>query len=166
MINQFKEAMAAKPNCIEIMGHPGSTAFHDLVKQAVDRRHRRHLRQFAADRSAERVRPEGLRLRRRRSLRGRRADRQGDAGAGPEVRRPGDGLWRVQPGRARPVREGPRRHAREGRPQGRPARDHPGGQQRHVARRAGARRLHPGASEPEGHRHPARRRDRRSWRKC
>ena len=31
MINQFKEAMAAKPNCIEIMGHPGSTAFHDLV---------------------------------------------------------------------------------------------------------------------------------------
>src|SRR5574337_1087247 len=36
MIEQFKEAMAAKPNCIEIMGHPGSTAFHDLVKQAVD----------------------------------------------------------------------------------------------------------------------------------
>jgi simple sugar transport system substrate-binding protein len=36
MIDQFKEAMAAKPSCIEIMGHPGSTAFHDLVKQAVD----------------------------------------------------------------------------------------------------------------------------------
>ena len=36
MISQFKEAMAAKPNCIEIMGHPGATAFHDLVKQAVD----------------------------------------------------------------------------------------------------------------------------------
>ena len=36
MINQFKEAVAAKPNCIEIMGHPGSTAFHDLVKGAVD----------------------------------------------------------------------------------------------------------------------------------
>ena len=36
MINQFKEAVAAKPNCIEIMGHPGSAAFHDLVKQAVD----------------------------------------------------------------------------------------------------------------------------------
>ena len=36
MIAQFKEAMAAKPNCIEIMGHPGSVAFHDLVKQAVD----------------------------------------------------------------------------------------------------------------------------------
>ncbi len=36
MINQFKEAMAAKPNCIEIMGHPGNTAFHDLVKQAAD----------------------------------------------------------------------------------------------------------------------------------
>jgi len=36
MINQFKEAVAARPNCIEIMGHPGSTAFHDLVKQAVE----------------------------------------------------------------------------------------------------------------------------------
>jgi simple sugar transport system substrate-binding protein len=36
MISQFKEALAAKPNCIEIMGHPGSVAFHDLVKQATD----------------------------------------------------------------------------------------------------------------------------------
>jgi simple sugar transport system substrate-binding protein len=36
MINQFKEAMAAKPDCIEIMGHPGGVAFHDLVKQATD----------------------------------------------------------------------------------------------------------------------------------
>jgi len=36
MIAQFKEAMAAKPSCIVIMGHPGSDAFKDLVKQAVD----------------------------------------------------------------------------------------------------------------------------------
>jgi simple sugar transport system substrate-binding protein len=36
MINQFKEAVGANPNCIEIMGHPGGTAFHDIVKQAVD----------------------------------------------------------------------------------------------------------------------------------
>ena len=36
MINQFKEAVAAKPTCIEIMGHPGSAAFADLVKGAVD----------------------------------------------------------------------------------------------------------------------------------
>jgi simple sugar transport system substrate-binding protein len=35
MINQFKEAVAAHPSCIEIMGHPGGTAFHDLVKDAV-----------------------------------------------------------------------------------------------------------------------------------
>jgi simple sugar transport system substrate-binding protein len=35
MINQFKEAVAAQPDCIEIMGHPGSAAFHDLVAQAV-----------------------------------------------------------------------------------------------------------------------------------
>jgi simple sugar transport system substrate-binding protein len=36
MINQFKEAVAANPDCIEIMGHPGGAAFHDIVKQAVD----------------------------------------------------------------------------------------------------------------------------------
>jgi simple sugar transport system substrate-binding protein len=36
MINQFKEAVAANPSCIEIMGHPGNEAFHDLVAQAVD----------------------------------------------------------------------------------------------------------------------------------
>ena len=36
MIAQFKEALAAKPSCIVIMGHPGSEAFKDLVKQAVD----------------------------------------------------------------------------------------------------------------------------------
>jgi simple sugar transport system substrate-binding protein len=36
MINQFKEAVAAQPDCIEIMGHPGSAAFRDIVKQAVD----------------------------------------------------------------------------------------------------------------------------------
>lgn len=37
MINQFKEAVAANPDCIEIMGHPGGTAFHDIVKDAVDK---------------------------------------------------------------------------------------------------------------------------------
>lgn len=36
MITQFKQALAAKPSCIVIMGHPGSDAFQDLVKQAVD----------------------------------------------------------------------------------------------------------------------------------
>jgi simple sugar transport system substrate-binding protein len=36
MINQFKEAVAANPTCIEIMGHPGGVAFRDIVKQAVD----------------------------------------------------------------------------------------------------------------------------------
>src|SRR5688572_2227895 len=33
MINQFKEAVAAQPDCIAIMGHPGSAAFQDIVKQ-------------------------------------------------------------------------------------------------------------------------------------
>src|SRR5260221_11171875 len=36
MIAQFKEALAAKPSCIVIMGHPGSDAFAPLGKQAVD----------------------------------------------------------------------------------------------------------------------------------
>ena len=36
MIEQFKQALAAKPACIGIMGHPGTEAFMDLVKQAVD----------------------------------------------------------------------------------------------------------------------------------
>lgn len=36
MIEQFKQALAAKPSCIGIMGHPGNEAFMDLVKQAVD----------------------------------------------------------------------------------------------------------------------------------
>ena len=36
MIEQFKQALAAKPSCIVIMGHPGSDAFQPLVKQAVE----------------------------------------------------------------------------------------------------------------------------------
>jgi simple sugar transport system substrate-binding protein len=34
MIEEFKQALAAKPSCIVIMGHPGSDAFKDLVTQA------------------------------------------------------------------------------------------------------------------------------------
>ena len=34
MLNQFREAMAADPACIEIMGHPGNDAFIDLVNEA------------------------------------------------------------------------------------------------------------------------------------
>lgn len=36
MIEQFKQALAASPSCIVIMGHPGNEAFVDLVKQAFD----------------------------------------------------------------------------------------------------------------------------------
>ena len=36
MLEQFKQALAAKPSCIVIMGHPGNEAFADLVKQAFD----------------------------------------------------------------------------------------------------------------------------------
>jgi simple sugar transport system substrate-binding protein len=34
MLNHFREALAADPDCIVIMGHPGSGAFADLVAQA------------------------------------------------------------------------------------------------------------------------------------
>lgn len=34
MISQFRQATAASPDCIEIMGHPGAAAFAPLVKQA------------------------------------------------------------------------------------------------------------------------------------
>ena len=37
MINQFKEAVAAGPDCIEIMGHPGNDAFWDLAADARER---------------------------------------------------------------------------------------------------------------------------------
>ena len=35
MLAQFREALAAKPQCIVIMGHPGNDAFADLVADAV-----------------------------------------------------------------------------------------------------------------------------------
>jgi simple sugar transport system substrate-binding protein len=37
MLEQFRQAVAAKPDCIEIMGHPGNDAFEPLVKQARDK---------------------------------------------------------------------------------------------------------------------------------
>lgn len=37
MIDQFKEAVAAGPDCIEIMGHPGNDAFIDLAADARER---------------------------------------------------------------------------------------------------------------------------------
>lgn len=36
MLAQFRQAMAAHPTCIGIMGHPGDPAFAPLIKQAVD----------------------------------------------------------------------------------------------------------------------------------
>ncbi len=37
MLNHFREALAADPSCIVIMGHPGSGAFADLVAEAEGR---------------------------------------------------------------------------------------------------------------------------------
>ena len=96
MINQFKEAMAAKPNCIEIMGHPGSTAFHDLVKQAVDQGIVVTSGNSPLSDLQKEFGPKGFGYALvRRSLCRRRPDRQCDAGAGLEVGRRGDGLRRI-----------------------------------------------------------------------
>src|ERR1041384_8658043 len=37
MLKQFREALAASPGCIEIMGHPGNDAFSSLVADAEKR---------------------------------------------------------------------------------------------------------------------------------
>jgi len=37
MLNQFREALAASPSCVEIMGHPGNDAFATLVADAEKR---------------------------------------------------------------------------------------------------------------------------------
>src|ERR1041384_8480770 len=37
MLSQFREALAASPGCIEIMGHPGNEAFASLVADAEKR---------------------------------------------------------------------------------------------------------------------------------
>ena len=129
--------------------------------------HRRHRRQLAADAAAEGIRHQGLRLCRRRSLCRRHADRERhDRRGPPQGRRSGDGLWRVQPGRARPVGKGPGGHAGEGRAEGRSAGDHAGSQLRPVARDPGADRLRAVASAAQGDRHAARRRDRRCSPTC
>ena len=81
MINQFKEAMAAKPNCIEIMGHPGSAAFHDLVEQAVGQGIVVTVGNSPMTDLQEEFGANGTRLCRRRPLCRRQAHRRGDAGA-------------------------------------------------------------------------------------
>ena len=77
MINQFKEAVAAKPTCIEIMGHPGSAAFHDLVKGAVDQGIVVTVGNSPMTDLQAEFGPQGHRLCRRRPLCGRQADRRG-----------------------------------------------------------------------------------------
>ena len=81
MINQFKEAVAANPNCIEIMGHPGSAAFHDLVKQAVDQGIVVTVGNSPMTDLQTEFGTEGHRLCRRRPLCRRQADGGSDAGA-------------------------------------------------------------------------------------
>ena len=125
MIEQFKQAMAAKPTCIVIMGHPGSDAFHDLVKQAVDQGivvtdGNSPLTALQKEFGTKGFGYAGVDLYAGGTLTAKAMHRARQA----EVGRRGDGLRRVQPGRARPVGKGPRRHAGEGRAEGRPAGDH------------------------------------------
>ena len=111
MINQFKEAMAANPNCIEIMGHPGSAAFHDLVAQAVGQGIVVTVGNSPMTDLQNEFGTKGLGYAGVDLYAGGKLTAEAMLAQGPEVRRRGDGLWRVQPGRARPVRKGPRRYA-------------------------------------------------------
>ena len=56
MINQFKEAVAARPACIEIMGHPGRRRLPRRRQAGRGPGHRRHRRQLADDRPSDGVR--------------------------------------------------------------------------------------------------------------
>ena len=117
MIEQFKQALAAKPSCIAIMGHPGNEAFMDLVKQAVDQgvevtHGNAPLSEIQAAFGPKGFGYAGVDLYQGGKLTAERMIEVGQL----KVRRRGHGLWRVQPGRARPVGEGPGRHAGGGRP--------------------------------------------------
>ena len=153
MINQFKEAMAAKPNCIEIMGHPGSTAFHDLVKQAVDQgivvtsgnSPMTDLQNEFGPKgfgyagvdlyaggvlTAKAMLAQGLKAGDQAMVYGvfSQAERgQSEKGLADTLEKAGLKVDRLE--------------------------ITPGGQQRHVVGRANSRSLHSGTSQPEGHRH-------------
>ncbi len=99
MIQQFKQAMAAKPSCIVIMGHPGSDAFHDLVKQAVDEGivvtdGNSPLTPLQKEFGTAGFGYAGVDL----YAGGTLTANAMIAAGGSEVGRSGDGLWRVQPG--------------------------------------------------------------------
>ena len=108
MLNHFREALAADPDCIVIMGHPGSGRVRRPGRRGGGARHHRHQRQRAADRAVREVPGGRLRLRRRRAVRGRLADRQEDGrGRQAEGGRQGAGVWPARRGRARPERPQP-----------------------------------------------------------
>ena len=64
MLNHFREALAADPDCIVIMGHPGSGAFADLVADAEERGIVVTSGNAPLDRAVRAVPGQGLRLRR------------------------------------------------------------------------------------------------------
>ena len=60
MIEQFKQALAAKPSCIVIMGHPGNERLRRPGQAGRRPGVDRHRRQRAADRAAGRYGPKGF----------------------------------------------------------------------------------------------------------
>jgi simple sugar transport system substrate-binding protein len=164
MINQFKEAVAAQPSCIGIMGHPGSAAFQDLVKQATDSGIVVTVGNSPMTDLQQEFGPKGtgyagVDLYAGGKLTAEQMIEKGGLKAGDEAM-----VYGVfsQAERGQSEKASPTRWKR-------PASRwtgwrSPRSQQRRVAGRARAYRLRAGASEPEGDRHAARRHHRRAGR--
>ena len=159
MLNHFREALAADPDCIVIMGHPGSGAFADLVAEAEGRgivvtSGNAPLTELFEKYQAGGFGYAGVELYAGGWLTGKKHGRGRQAEGG----RQGAGVRPARRGRARPERPRPEGGARGRRPQGRLHRDQPRGEPGRLARRADPHQLSRVQPGREGDRHPARQR--------
>ena len=159
MLNHFREALAADPDCIVIMGHPGSGAFADLVADAEERgivvtSGNAPLTELFEQYQAKGFGYAGVELYAGGWLTGKQMVEVGSL----KVGRQGAGLRPARRGRARPERPRPEGGARGRRPPGRLHRDQPRGEQRRLARRADPDQLPRLQSRREGDGDPARQR--------
>jgi hypothetical protein len=127
MLAQFREALAAKPSCIAIMGHPGNDAFADLVADAIAQgivvtsgnAPLKELQEKYQDKGFGHA---GV------DLYEAAPSPRAHAGRRPQIRRQGHGVRQLQPRRPRPLRHRHGRHAGEGGHRRRPRGDVGGGE--------------------------------------
>ena len=122
MIDQFKQAMAASPDGIVIMGHPGEAAFALLVDQAVSQGIIVTSGNNPLPTIEAKYQDRGVRLRRRGPVRGRLPDRPEHGQGRTEEGRQGPRVRHLAPGRAQQERPGRVRRAGGRRAQGGQAR--------------------------------------------